>query len=158
MAEISNELRRALESDCAQDMCAIVDKRDDKDFEQLRALISTDPSIPRDQRRKAIYAVGRWGDTKVVADINRVIDDLDAMGLVTAIDALGRLGTPAARDKIIQFGDHPSPEVRKFVIRALGRLRGRTVQAKLRQMQESDPLPYLRNIARAYVGRSANAG
>ena len=151
MAKLSTRLKRALESDCAEDLGAIIQAKRKTDFDGLRQLVSSEPSVDAISRKKAIYALGRWGDTKVVADILRVMPDLDESGLLTAIDALGRLGTSAALDGVLPHVDNPSFNVRKFAVRALGRFDAPEAQAKLAKVQQKDPDELLRNLARKYV-------
>ena len=156
MAEVTETLTRALESECARDMCEVIAKRASSDFAQLREVVANDKA-PAQERIKAIYALGRWGDTKAVADIAKAMPKLDELGTITAIDALGRLGSPAALKAVLRHTKAPSPELRKFVIRALGRFTGAEAQRTLQEMHKAEQVPHLRNLALKYVERTGRS-
>jgi HEAT repeat protein len=69
------------------------------------------------------------------------------MGRVTAVDALGRLGTPEVVGAIIARAEDPSPTVRKFVARALGKMNVSESLAKLSDMERKDPETFIREVA-----------
>ena len=81
-----------------------------------------------------------------------ILSFLEARGLqplhrVTAVEALGRLGTKPARDAVIAHAHDPSPDVRKFVVRALGQIGDATSMAKLRGIARSDPRDWVKKLA-----------
>ena len=151
MAKLSARIQRALDSDCAEDLSEIVDAKRKADFDALRRLISSDTEVDPAYRTRAIYALGRWGDDAVVDDIVQVLPELDETGLVTAMDSLGRLGTPKALEGVLEHAEDTSPNVRKFAIHALGRFNTQTARAKLRDINEKDPDQQLRELARKYI-------
>lgn len=154
MAEAADRLDRALRSDCAEDLCHVIEDHTTEDFAALRKLLAKDADVEPIIRTRAIYALGRWHDTKAVADITRVLPDLDKAQLPTVIDALGRLGGANALKVILAHADDPSPDVRKFAITALGRFDSAEAQAKLADIQASDDVEYLRNMALKHLDRS----
>lgn len=153
MVRLSATLQRALESDCADDLGEIIKAKREADFEKLREIVSSESTIDRVARTRAIYALGRWGDRKAVPDILKVMPNLDESGLLTAVDALGRLGAPAALQGILEYADNQSPDVRKFVVRALGRFDEPEAQAKLMEIHQRDQVEHIRILARKYVDR-----
>lgn len=116
-------------------------------FEALKALVSDDPDIHPDHRQRAIYALGRWGDKSVVAEVAAVLPKLDEDARITALDALGRLGTSEARAAVEACAHDPSADVRKFVVAALRRLGGSQAESRLRKMAREDSEGWVRELA-----------
>ncbi len=147
MADLPDELREALEAEEGGDLDRLIGRRQPGDFEALQSLLSLDPSIPPDFRTKAMYALGRWGDTSVAPDIVRLMPDLDDRGRISALSALGHLGESEAIDAISEFVDDPSPQVRKSATLALSRIGTPEATAKLGEIAVNDPEPWIRNLA-----------
>lgn len=148
---ISQRLRKALDSEESGELDAIVQERNPSDLEELRRLVSTDPDIDPSDRTKAIYALGRWEDEPSVSRIVNVRSELDEVGTITAVDALGRMGTPEAIDAAAGLAEHDSPHVRKFVAEALGNSSQPEAQQKLIEMEANDPAEFVRDRARRYI-------
>ena len=155
MPDVSTRLQSVLESECADDLAQIIRAKKKADFEELRKFLLPGPLAHPKLRTRAIFALGRWGDSKVVPDIRRVILDLDDAGLLAAIDALGRLATPTALKEVLKYADHSSPAIRKFVVHALGRFDRAEAQAKLNEIQMRDPVEHLRDLAVKYIQPAA---
>jgi len=151
MAKVSKKLRRALESDCAADICQVIKEAKREDFEALQTFLSLDPSIKPEHRTKAIHALGRWGDPAPVTAIRSILPHLDEAGRISAIDALGRLGTREALRGVLDYVDDSSPHVRKFVTRALGRINTPEARTKLKQIKSKDPVDYIRALASEHL-------
>lgn len=147
MTPVSGELLRAIESDCSQDMTQVIRDKKREDFAGLQEFLSLDPSVNPQHRVKAISALGRWGDPTLVPAIRGILPHLDERGRISAVDALGRLGTEEALGGVLEQANDPSPQVRKFVTRALGRINKPEAQAKLRQMADADPADFVRALA-----------
>lgn len=143
---IPTELRQAFEAIESGFLDQIVRLHRPADFEALRAVLA-DPEVDEGYRRKAIYALGRWGDRKAVPDIRRIMPMLDYRGCVTAIDALGRLGGEESRQAIEAYADAPEPQVRKFVVKALERIGGQAASDRLEAIAKSDSREWLRELA-----------
>lgn len=158
MAKLSARMQRALDSDCADDLNEIILAKRKADFDGLRKLISTEPDVEPRYRTLAIYALGRWGNQAVVDDILQVLPQLDETGVLTAMDSLGRLGSQKALQGILEHADDPSPQVRKFAIRALGRFETQDAREKLREINVKDPDQRLRDLARKYIEREQKSG
>src|SRR5262245_8577952 len=105
---MSKELTAVLECDCAQDLDAILKARRPQDFEALQGLVSLDSSIKPGHRNKALYLLGRWGDPAPVTAICRILPQLNESGRISAIDALGRLGTQETLSAILHYVKDPS--------------------------------------------------
>jgi len=151
MPKISEKLLRALESDDACELGRVIKERKQEDFEALQPLLSLDPSINPEHRAKAIYALGRWGNPTAVVAIRNILPRLDEAGRISAIDALGMLGTKEALEDILDYVNDPSPHVRKFVTRALGRINTPKAQAKLKEIAAKDSVDYIRALASKYI-------
>ena len=151
MANISKELLRALESDDSGELDQVIKERKEEDFEALQSLLSLDPSVNPEHRRKALYALGRWGDPAPVSAINNLLPQLDEAERITAVDALGRLGTPEALAGVLACVADPSPHVRKFATHALGRIDTPEAQAKLKEIEANDSADFVRDVASKYL-------
>lgn len=151
MAKISEELRKALEADESCELDQVIKEGKSQDFEALQSLLSMDPSVDPQHRRKALYALGRWGDPAPVDAINKLLPELDEGERVTAVDALGRLGTEAALTGLLNCASDPSPDVRKFVARALGRIDLPEAQKKLKEIETDDSVDYVRDMASKHL-------
>jgi HEAT repeat protein len=149
MIEMSTELNAALESDESGALDRLIRRRMREDFEALLDLLTMDPSVERQHRVKAIYALGRWGDPAAVAPLRGLLPRLDADERVRAIDSLGRLGTTEALDSVLEYANDESFYVRKFVTRALGRSNTLKARRKLTEIEHSDPADYIRSLAKS---------
>ncbi len=147
MAQLSDDLRRALEADDAEELDALLQRRRPADFEALQGLITSERPVPRDHRMKALYALGRWGDPVVVPKIVELLPHLDDRERMSALNALGRLGTPDAAAAIIRHAEDPSPHVRKIATLALARSGTPAARRKLRELAVNDPVEWVRDLA-----------
>lgn len=154
MTQISERLRRALESDCTTDITQIIQERRPEDIEQLRGLVSLDPSIDAKYRTRAIHILGRWGDPPSVAKIREILPKLDEGGRISAVSALGRLGTEDAVAAVLENIGDPSPQVRKTAVAALGKIKTSEAKEKLREIAERDPEQWIRAKASKYLAKS----
>jgi HEAT repeat protein len=150
--EIPLELERALAAFESGDLDQIIREGRREHFEVLRQLASAESGVKKEYRQKAIYALGRWGDTSAVPDILKVLPKLDGSERITAIDALGRLGTNQARQAVASFAGDPSPQVRKFVVQALGRMGGPEAATHLRDIAGRDREVWIRQLAAKQIG------
>jgi HEAT repeat protein len=147
VADAVQELRDALEADDAEELNRIIRRRSREHFEILRGLLVPDRAVSPEERRKALYVLGRWGDPGVVPDIRRVLPDLGEGERIAAVAALGRLGTAAAAEAVADHAEDPSPQVRKAVVNALGRLDRPEARQVLRAIEERDRLAWIRDLA-----------
>lgn len=145
--KISPRLKRALEVFEIGELDLIIEKKRRVDFDALRSFVSMDPGVDPDYRQRAIYALGRWGDTKVVPQLITVLPQLDESERITALDALGRLDTKEARKAVETCADDASPDVRKFVVAALRRFGGAIADSRLRKMAKEDKEGWIRSVA-----------
>jgi HEAT repeat protein len=145
--ELPAELEAALRSFEVGALDRVIEHKRPEDFEALRRLLARDGRARPDYRQRAIYALGRWGDTRVVPDILGLLPELEESHRITAIEALGRLGTETARDAVEEYADDPSPHVRKFVVEALSRIGDPAAEKRLQRMAERDPADWVRDLA-----------
>lgn len=145
--ELPPELKDALKAFEIGALDRIIDRKRKEDFEALRALLAEGTGVDPDDRQRAIYALGRWGDPSVVPEVVSLLPTLKESHRITAIEALGRLGTGPARTAVESCADDPSPQVRKFVVEALARFRGPAAKATLRKIAREDAEPWVRELA-----------
>ena len=104
MAQLSEKLLRALEADDSCELDELIQEGKQEDFEALQGLLSLDdPSVKPEHRTRAIYALGRWGDPAPATAIANILPQLDEAGRISAIDALGRLGTEEALAGVLDY-------------------------------------------------------
>lgn len=141
-------LKDALDSFEQGGLDRVVRAKRPEDYRALRALAastSADPNL----RQRAVQALGRWGDTAAVADIAAFLlaPETKDSHRITAIEALGRLGTEPGREAVESFAEHSSAQVRKFVARALGQIGDAAARARLRKMAKGDETAWIRELA-----------
>jgi HEAT repeat protein len=141
------ELKDALKAFEIGALDRIIDRKRKEDFKALRVLLNKDADVNPDDRQRAIYALGRWGDPSVVPEIVSLLSTLKESHRITAIEALGRLGTNPARRAVESYADDPSPQVRKFVVEALSRIGDRAAKAALQKIAREDREPWIRDFA-----------
>jgi HEAT repeat protein len=152
LERLPRELREALESFESCPLDEIVERNRTQDFEALREFAASGaPEL--DLRQRAVQGLGKWGKSQAVPAIVSFLatPGLEPLHRVTAVEALGRLGTKPARDAVIEHADDPSPDVRKFVVRALGQIGDATSKAKLRGMAKSEPRDWVKKLAADYA-------
>ena len=141
------ELERALGAFETEALDKIIAQKRPEDFQVLHNLVALEADVNPNQRQRAIYALGRWGDASVVPDIVKLLPTLKESHCITALEALGRLGTQEACEAVMSFADHPSPQIRKFVVAALSRIGGPAAEERLRQMGREDREGWVRELA-----------
>ena len=156
--EIPTELKDALKAFEIGALDKIVARHRREDFDALRRLVAEKSAGDPNDRQRAIYALGRWGDPSVVPDIASLLPNLKESHCITAIEALGRLGTQAARQAVEPYAGHASPQVRKFVVVALGRIGDSAAKSTLRKIAREDKQAWVRDLASKRMKvRAANA-
>lgn len=147
MVELRKELEGALESDDLGPLERIIEQGDPDDFETLRELVR-DEDTSETYRRRAMTALGKWPDRgdEAVDVIESVLPGLSEIERITAVSALGRVGTPAARDVLLEYRDDV-PDVRRQAVKALGRIRDETAETAIREMAEEDTSEMVRETA-----------
>lgn len=144
---LPRELELALEADEAGELSEIIRGHRAEHFESLRKLVSTDTAVTAEYRKKALYALGRWGDPRIVPEIERILPELDETGCIAGLDALGRLGRKQALATVTDCSIDPSPQVRKAAIQALSRIGGPEARQRIRVIADEDPEEWIRKLA-----------
>jgi HEAT repeat protein len=152
MTSMSPEQLRAIESVCANSVEEIVGARRQSDLMTLRGALREDADVPPPLRQNAIHILGRWGDTESAAAIRSLLPTFEERERINAVDALGRLGGPDAEAAVLQTTEDESPDVRRFAAYALSNLETEAARDRLRDMEETDPV----NFVRAAAARSAH--
>ncbi|MEW6542097.1 MAG: HEAT repeat domain-containing protein [Nitrospirota bacterium] len=86
-------------------------------------------------RREAVVTLGEMGDERCVAPLVRALRDGDWQVREAAVEALGMVGSPAVEPLLRQLRDW---DIRKFVIRALGKIKDERVLEPLIGQLRSD--------------------
>lgn len=151
MAQISEKILQAIDSDCADSLSQIIKEKRQEDFEALQEFLSPEALVKPEYRTRALYALGRWGNPTVVEGIHRLLPTLDEAGRISAVDALGRLGTEEALTDILDCVNDSSPQVRKFAVHALRKINTSTARAKLQEVATQESIDYIREQATKYL-------
>jgi HEAT repeat protein len=152
MTSMSPEQLRAIESVCANSVEEVVEARRPNDLVALRAALREDADVPPSLRQNAIHILGRWGDTESAAAIRSLLPRFDERERINAVDALGRIGGPDAEAAVLRMAEDESPDVRRFAAHALSNLGTEAARDRLRDMEETDPV----NFVRAAAARSVH--
>lgn len=149
MAELREELQLALEADDRERLEILIDEGNREDFEALKTLVE-DEQTSSTFRRKAMYALGKWPDRQeeAVELIQRTLPTMDELETITAVSTLGRIGTPRARDVVLEFRDAEEPDVRRQVVNALGRIGTDEALEALRSMVDREEVEPIRRLGR----------
>lgn len=148
---LPDDLALALDADDAEALDELIRERRPEVVIALRELATTHDDVDPVHRQRALYALGRLGDPSVVDDVVAVLPELDEPGRIAAIETLGRLPSDASAAAVRDYAGDPSPNVRKFVIQALGRLADPASTNTLRAMAQEDPVDWLRARAAKVV-------
>jgi HEAT repeat protein len=120
-------------------------------MEQLRSLVTLDPSVDTKYRTRAIHILGRWEDPPSIAKIREILPSLDEAGRISAISAFGRLNVKEATEAVLENVNDPSPQVRKTAVAALAKIKTPEAKGKLKEIAERDPEQWIRSKASKYL-------
>lgn len=159
MVEIRQDLKLALEADDRERLDRIIADADPDDFATLQGLIES-PEASSTYRRRALYALGQWPDRgdEAATAIRAALPRLDEIERIGAVNALGRIGTPAALDAVLEYADDPAPDVRRQVATAVKRIAPPDAEQRLRQLAETDEVEHVRKHAERLLERQGGAG
>jgi HEAT repeat protein len=151
------EIRDALRSFESCPLDEIVERKRERDFDALLEFAASDGELAL--RQRAVQGLGKWGKSSAIPAIVGFLEsaDLEPLHRVTAIEALGRLGTKPARDAVIAHAGDPSPDVRKFVVRALAQIGDATSKAKLRGIAKNERSDWVKKLAVKYSSAAPKA-
>jgi HEAT repeat protein len=147
MAELPEEIRLALEADDRERLDAIVERAAVDDANILKELIS-DPSTPSVFRRRAMYAMSIWpGEgSAVVSLIEQGLPQFDELERITAVSALGSVGSDAAIRVMAARRRDAAPDVRRHLAKALGRIGTRAAVEQLRAIERDESVDMVRDV------------
>jgi HEAT repeat protein len=150
MIELEEPLSSELSASCAHTVYAILKRRSESDFEQLRQVVQA-YEVDERVRQSSIMLLGRWGRPEAAPDIIALLPALDERGLINAVDALGRLASPEAIEAVMELSYHPSPDVRRFAVYALERAETPETMIRLSEMAQNDEADFVRHRAQNIV-------
>ena len=154
MVEFTEELEDAIEAEESGLLEVIAERADPDDRRILEAVVRDESSDER-YRVRALYALGNWTEQQdeIVETIESAYSDLSERERFTAIDALGRLGTPEARRAIIDHRDAESPDIRRQVVNALSRIGDEASREELSALLEEEEVDFVRESAQRQLKR-----
>lgn len=147
MTNISPELQRALESDCATGVEEVVDARNPADLSALRQILAQDSDVLPGMRQNAIQILGRWGDRESVTAIRALLPGFTERERINAADALGRIGGPESQEAVLGLSRDANQDVRRFAAYALARFGTEASRERLQEMELNDSAPPTRKAA-----------
>lgn len=152
MIEIPEYLELALAADDRDRLQRIIERAAPDDFALLQALVADDDTPPN-YRRKAMFALGQWPgrNDEAVATIAAALPELTELERITAVDALGRIGTEAALDVVLNCVEDDEPDVRRQVVKALDEIGSGRAVAALDRIAASENVDYVRALAEEKV-------
>jgi HEAT repeat protein len=154
MSKYSAELTNMLESECAHSMEPMMKAKNRQDFADLMSILSENENkLPPQAKARALFALGRWGDNKAVAEISKVLTTLDEVGRLSAVDALGRLNSAPALDSILTISKDPSPHVRKVALKALSRFDKPKAQKGMQSMLAEEKEKFVKDYGEKLYAR-----
>lgn len=148
-------VKEALESDCGHGVCALLEKTEPNDVDELLEVVSHRSSYTEREFLNATYILGRLGDERAVPVITANLPKLDEKGQICAIDALGRIGTGVDAEVIAKYGDSDNPDVRKYTLKALSRVGGKTAKEKLEALNAKEKIPWLKKVGEDSIRKIA---
>lgn len=151
MTKLPKRIQNAFEADDACELEQIIRENSDKDLASIQALLEPDAQVSPEIRGKALYAIGRWGAPEVASKIVALLPNLDENNRVCAIDALGRLGTEKLLDVIVPYSKDDSEVVRKFVVKALSRIKGSKAKTALEEIRDKDQTEFIKKLAKKAI-------
>jgi HEAT repeat protein len=143
MKNISPNVDAVLRSECAHSMEELIANKNKQDFDDLIALVDSD-SMPSEDKAKALYALGRWGDKAAVPVIAKTLPTLSEVARVSAVDALSRLESKQSLETIMALSNDESPYVRKFVAQSLVKLKKAEAAKLLKSMKAKEKVDFVR--------------
>jgi len=146
-------LMRGLKADCASAMEIVLARAGPRVRAEVRALLNPARDVDLRTRISAIAAAGRLRIEEAVDDIDRHVDRFDNLGRLVSADALGRIGVPRAVEVLQRLINDRSPEVRRFVALAFGRIGNEEARRSLAAMNTVDPNPLVRDTASGILNR-----
>jgi HEAT repeat protein len=148
MADLPEELQLALEADDRHRLDTLIERADPADEQRLKDLVSASDT-PETYRRRAMYALSRWpgASDDAVTVIEQHFASFGELERITAVSALGHIGTEKAVQAILARRDDAAPDVRRQVAKELGRVATPTALEQLREIRTKDASELVREVA-----------
>jgi HEAT repeat protein len=100
---------------------------------------------------RAVFALSRVADDEAVTILSRVVQDPRAEVRVALAASTSNLKPSDANNILLKLLTDAELGTRKFAVQAVSGAHNAAVHAKLRDLQERDPAPSIRDIARSRV-------
>lgn len=153
MADINNRLKEALLASCAHSIEDILAQKSEEDYQELKTLLELDDSIEPQLRHQAVHLLGRWGNTEVVPQLQRLLPQVDELEQINTLNALSQLADAAATETVVEYTKHPSPDVRRFALSGLSRMDKVRAKQVLEEAAKEDAVEFVRAKANALLKR-----
>ncbi len=148
MSQMSPELLRVFESDCATGVEDFLAVASPSDLDAVRGVLQTPERYPTSWTQTAIHLAGRIGDRQSAPRIGSILPSLDERGRINAVTALGLIGGPEAQAAVLYAATDQSADVRRFAVHALAHLGTDTSRQRLSELARDDPADLVRAAAR----------
>lgn len=145
--KLKEELRNALDAFESGPLVELINKNKKEHFLMLKEMLSEGQDLQKGDLKKAIYALGRWGDKDTLSDIIKVMPRLDVSERITAIDALSKMISSENIDVLTKYSQDESEQVRKMVVNALDAVGGKKALNELKLIYKNDSKPWVRELA-----------
>lgn len=146
MPELSRELEMALDAEEAEPLNDLISRGRQEDYDALVALVE-DPATSEAHRRKALYALGRWGSPQAVTAIVSALPEMNELERISAADALGRIADDTALDGVLALAADSAPDVRRYAVKALDRIGTERALSAIRSLVEAEEVEEVRSAA-----------
>lgn len=150
-ADIPNDLRKALEAFESGLLLDIVKDQNPENYEGLKAIIADKDKYDKSYVQKALFALGRWQDPEIVQEIEQLLPELNEVQRVTAIHALGDIGSDQSLEILTRYFDDSSAQVRSALIDALSSYKNSGAQQLIKKLSANDSEEWLRTKAKARI-------
>jgi len=152
LLDVSETVRRFLESDCAHTLEPAVEGLDDDDARIIATAIRTRGDLDSVEITRAIALLGRAGRIELVDALGESPELELEDQRIAAADGLSRLGDIRALPAIIALSRAESAQVRQAAVHALRGLPGAAGEARLNEIASADPAPFVRRKAMRMLG------
>jgi len=147
--DVSEDVRRFLESDCAHTLepAARALDDDDDDARVLAQAVASRGDIEANTITRAIALLGRAGRLELIEALGEGPELELEDQRIAAADALGRLEDDRALPAITALSRAEGAQVRQAAVRALRALPRGAGEARLAEIARADPAPFVRRKA-----------
>ncbi len=109
-------------------------------------------SMESTRRIRVVHVLGRAAEPTAVTRLRALLPLMDVHERMTTAIALARIETPDAFAALRDVKGDPSPDVRRMVVNAFGRIKSAATIDLIAQMRDQDPSRLVRDHAARMLG------